>query len=221
MFCRLEIIPYLCSTNMKQKEPAERRTAFVVVFTFIVMVAELGVGLLSHSMALTADGVHMGSHVLVLGLNWGAYVLVGRLRKTGNERYSRDRILSLSAWTSGLFLLLMAAFIIVEAVERLAEPGITIATGQALAVALVGLVANLVCATALHGHTGDLNSRAAYLHILADVLTEVGVIAGLVCAKLWGITFIDTLVALVAAIVVARWAAKLLKATGKALSSAH
>lgn len=93
-----------------------KRTAFVVVFTFIVMVAELGVGLYSHSMALTADGVHMGSHVLVLGLNWGAYVLVRRLQKKGNDHYDGDKILSLSAWTSGIFLLLMAFFIIGEAV---------------------------------------------------------------------------------------------------------
>lgn len=206
---------------MSSKNISEKRTAFVVVFTFLVMVAELSVGLMSHSMALTADGVHMGSHVLVLGLNWAAYVLVRRLEKRGKDRYSGDRILSLSAWTSGIFLLVMAVFIVVEAVERLTEPQYDIATSQALAVAGIGLVANIICATALHGHHQDLNSHAAYLHIVSDVLTEVGAIIGLLCAKLWGINFIDAAVALVAAVIVIRWAIKLLTATGKALVSVN
>ena len=203
--------------EMNQRKMSEKRTAFVVVFTFIVMVAELGVGLYSHSMALTADGVHMGSRVLVLGLNWGAYVLVRRLQKKGNDHYDGDKILSLSAWTSGIFLLLMAFFIIGEAVERLRGPHVDIATGQALAVAAVGLVANGICASALHHHHADLNSHAAYLHILSDLLTELGVIIGLVCAMLWDITFIDAAVALIAACVVIRWAWKLLHQTAVAL----
>lgn len=196
----------------------ERRTAFVVLFTFIVMLAELTVGILSHSMALTADGVHMGSHVLVLGLNWGAYILVKHLQKKGNERYDSNKILSLSAWTSGIFLLLMAVFIIIESAERISgQHHHDIATTQAMVVACIGLVANTICATALHGHHQDLNSHAAYLHIISDVLTEIGVIIGLVCAKLWNVTFIDTIVAFIAAIVVTRWAVNLLKATGKSL----
>lgn len=202
---------------MEQRNISERRTAFVVVFTLIVMIAELSIGWLAHSMALTADGVHSGSHVLVLGLNWGAYVLVRRLKRKGNDRYDSDRILSLSAWTSGVFLLIMAVFIVVEAVERLAAPEYDIATGQAMIVACVGLVANLVCASALHGHDADLNSHAAYLHILSDVLTEIGVIVGLICAELWNITYIDAVVALVAAAIVIRWAFKLLHETGKVL----
>lgn len=195
----------------------ERRTAFVVIFTFIVMVAELTVGLLSHSMALTADGVHMGSHVLVLGLNWAAYVVVRRLQKKGNSTYDSNRILSLSAWTSGIFLLLMAVFIIVEAIERLTAPHVEISTSQALIVAGIGLIANIICASALHTHHSDLNSHAAYLHIVSDVLTEVGVIIGLICAKLWSITFIDAAVALIAAAIVIRWAVKLLKTTATSL----
>lgn len=201
------------------KATAERRTAFVVVFTFVVMLAELSVGTLSHSMALTADGVHMGAHVVVLGINWAAYVLVRHLQRKDNRRYDRGRILNLSAWTSGIFLLLMALFIIVETAERLFHPAAEIATAQALAVAAVGLVANLVCAWALHGHHQDLNSRAAYLHILSDVLTEVGAIVGIVCAWLWQVTFVDSAVALIAAVVVVRWAVRLLAATGKALAA--
>ena len=198
----------------------ERRTAFVVLFTFLVMLAELTVGMISRSMALTADGVHMGSHVLVLGLNWGAYILVKRLKRNGNEHYDSDKILSLSAWTSGIFLLLMAVFIIVESIERISgQHHHDIATGQAMIVACIGLVANIICATALHGHHQDLNNHAAYLHIVSDVLTELGVIIGLVCAKVWNITFIDTIVAFIAAIVVLRWAVNLLRTTGRSLIS--
>ncbi len=203
--------------NANQININERRTAFVVVFTLIVMLAELTVGMLSHSMALTADGVHMGSHVLVLGLNWGAYILVRRLQKKGNERYDGDKILSLSAWTSGIFLLLMAVFIIIESAERVSGQHHDIATTQAMVVAVIGLVANLICASALHGHHQDLNSHAAYLHIVSDVLTEIGVIIGLLCAKLWNVTFIDTIVAFIAALIVIRWAINLLKTTGKSL----
>lgn len=116
------------SIEMGKENTSEKRTAFVVVFTFCVMIAELTVGLLSHSMALTADGVHMGSHVVVLGMNWGAYVLVRRLRRRGGDKYDGDRILSLSAWTSGIFLLLMAVFIVVEAGERLLSPDVSIST---------------------------------------------------------------------------------------------
>lgn len=204
---------------MTKDNKSEQRTAFVVIFTFFVMIAELTVGVLSKSMALTADGVHMGSHVLVLGLNWAAFVIVRRLEKQGNDKYDSDRILALSAWTSGMFLLIMAVFIIVEAAERLSNGNVEISTGQALVVACIGLVANIICASALHGHHKDLNSHAAYLHIVADVITDFGVILGLVCAWLWNITFIDGLVAIIAAIIVVRWAVKLLSKTGKILVS--
>ena len=105
-------------SNKIERTSQEKRTAFVVVFTFVMMLAEVVVGLLSHSMALFADGVHMGSHVLVVGLNWAAYVLVRRLESKGTTQYDSDKILNLSAFTSGIFLILMAIFIIVEAVER-------------------------------------------------------------------------------------------------------
>lgn len=205
------------TTKIGQPNISERRTAFVVVFTFFVMIAELTVGILSHSMALTADGVHMGSHVLVLGLNWAAYILVRRLERRKSDQYNSQRILSLSAWTSGIFLLVMAIFIVVEAIERLTGPHVEISSMQAFIVAGIGLVANIICASALHGHHDDLNSHAAYLHIVSDVLTEIGVIIGLICATLWNITYIDTVVALIAAVIVIRWAINLLRTTAIAL----
>lgn len=207
-------------SNKIERTSQEKRTAFVVVFTFVMMLAEVVVGLLSQSMALFADGVHMGSHVLVIGLNWAAYVLVRRLESKGTTQYDSDKILSLSAFTSGIFLILMAVFIIVEAIERLTSNEGILNYGFALGTAIVGLIANTISASVLHGHHGttDYNSHAAYLHVLSDALTEIGAIIGLLCAMFWNITWIDSLVAVVSAIVVLRWAKRLLWDTGRALT---
>lgn len=207
-------------SNKIERTSQEKRTAFVVVFTFVMMLAEVVVGLLSHSMALFADGIHMGSHVLVIGLNWAAYVLVRRLESKGTTQYDSDKILNLSAFTSGIFLILMAVFIIVEAIERLTSNEGFLNYGFALGTAIVGLIANTISASVLHGHHGttDYNSHAAYLHVLSDALTEIGAIIGLLCAMFWNITWIDSLVAVVSAIVVLRWAKRLLWDTGRALT---
>ena len=207
-------------SNKIERTSQEKRTAFVVVFTFVMMLVEVVVGLLSHSMALFADGVHMGSHVLVIGLNWAAYVLVRRLESKGTTQYDSDKILNLSAFTSGIFLILMAVFIIVEAIERLTSNEGILNYGFALGTAIVGLIANTISASVLHGHHGttDYNSHAAYLHVLSDALTEIGAIIGLLCAMFWNITWIDSLVAVVSAIVVLRWAKRLLWDTGRALT---
>ena len=207
-------------SNKIERTSQEKRTAFVVVFTFVMMLAEVVVGLLSHSMALFADGVHMGSHVLVIGLNWAAYVLVRRLENKGTTQYDSDKILNLSAFTSGIFLILMAIFIIVEAIERLSSHVGILNYEFALGTAIVGLIANTISASVLHGHHGttDYNSHAAYLHVLSDALTEIGAIIGLLCAMFWNITWIDSLVAVVSAIVVLRWAKRLLWDTGRALT---
>ena len=207
-------------SNKIERTSQEKRTAFVVVFTFVMMLAEVVVGLLSHSMALFADGVHMGSHVLVIGLNWAAYVLVRRLESKGTTQYDSDKILSLSAFTSGIFLILMAIFIIVEAVERFSSHVGILNYRFALGTAIVGLIANTISASVLHGHHGttDYNSHAAYLHVLSDALTEIGAIIGLLCAMFWNISWIDSLVAVVSAIVVLRWAKRLLWDTGRALT---
>lgn len=207
-------------SNKIERTSQEKRTAFVVVFTFVMMLAEVVVGLLSHSMALFADGIHMGSHVLVIGLNWAAYVLVRRLESKGTTQYDSDKILNLSAFTSGIFLILMAVFIIVEAIERLTSNEGILNYGFALGTAIVGLIANTISASVLHGHHGttDYNSHAAYLHVLSDALTEIGAIIGLLCAMFWNITWIDSLVAVVSTIVVLRWAKRLLWDTGRALT---
>lgn len=208
--------------NVRQnRRKDERKTAFFVLFSAATMVLEIFFGLFSKSMALLADGIHMGSHVLAIGLSWGAYVLVRRLEKKHADNVSSDKVLSLSAYTSGVLLLIFALFIIIEAAERFFTPDVEIRYTEAMIVAAVGMVVNVICAFVLHDKHGhdDYNRHSAYLHVLADALTSLGAIFGLVCAMIWDIIWIDTLVALICSIVIIRWAKNLLVDTGKALTS--
>lgn len=208
--------------NVKSgKSQSERKTAFVVLFSAATMVLEIIFGLFSKSMALLADGIHMGSHVLAIGLSWGAYVLVRRLERKHTENVDKDKVLSLSAYTSGVLLLVFALFIIVEAVERFFTPAVEIRYAEAMVVAAIGMVVNIICAIVLHDkhEHEDYNRHSAYLHVLADALTSLGAIFGLVCAMIWDVIWIDTLVALVCSLVIIRWAKNLLFDTGKALTS--
>ena len=208
--------------NVRQnRRKDERKTAFVVLFSAATMVLEIFFGLFSKSMALLADGIHMGSHVLAIGLSWGAYVLVRRLEKKHADNVSSDKVLSLSAYTSGVLLLIFALFIIIEAAERFFTPDVEIRYTEAMIVAAVGMVVNVICAFVLHDKHGhdDYNRHSAYLHVLADALTSLGAIFGLVCAMIWDIIWIDTFVALICSIVIIRWAKNLLVDTGKALTS--
>ncbi|WP_456103376.1 cation diffusion facilitator family transporter [Prevotella sp.] len=207
------------SNNINQSSQ-EKRTAFVVIFAFCVMLAEIIVGLSSRSMALFADGVHMGSHVLVIGLNWAAYILVRYLKSKGINNYNTEKILNLAAFTSGILLVFTAIFIVVEAIERFSTYGEIINYEFALTTAAIGLIANIISASVLHGYNGtiDYNSHAAYLHVLSDALTEMGAIIGILCAMFWNITWIDSAVAIVSAVVVLRWAKRLLWDTGRSLT---
>ncbi len=206
------------ATAGTDKSRSEKKTAFVVLFSAMTMVLEIAFGLFSKSMALLADGIHMGSHVLAIGLSWGAYVLVRRLERRQAKDVDKGKVLSLSAYTSGVLLLIFALFIIVEAVERFFTPVVEIRYAEAM---VVGMVVNIICAIVLHDSHGheDYNRHSAYLHVLADALTSLGAIFGLVCAMIWDIIWIDTLVALICSLVIIRWAKNLLLDTGRTLTS--
>ena len=203
------------------KSQNEKKTAFVVLFSAATMVLEIIFGLFSKSMALLADGIHMGSHVLAIGLSWGAYILVRHLEKKDTHQVDTEKVLSLSAYTSGILLLVFALFILVEAAERFFSPAVEIRYTEAMIVAAIGMVVNIICAFVLHDAHGhqDYNRHSAYLHVLADALTSLGAIFGLICAMIWYIIWIDTLVAVVCSLVIIRWAKNLLFDTGKALTS--
>lgn len=201
---------------MNVKSKREKKIAFVVVFSSVAMLFEIAVGIFSNSMALLADGIHMGSHVMAIGISWGAYILARRLRDRNDFRIDNDKLLSLAAYTSGILLLVFAVFIIVEAMERFFADTITIRYGEAMIVAAVGMIVNIICAAVLHERDshGDYNSRSAYLHVIADALTSIGAIIGLWCAMFWNIIWIDAVVALACSVVIIRWAWKLIYDTG-------
>lgn len=196
----------------------ENKTLWVVLLTAVTMVVEIFFGLSTKSMALLADGIHMGSHVFAIGLSWVAYILVRKLSKKGSFKGNTGKILSLSGYSSGLMLLVFAVFILVEAVERFFNP-VEIVYKDAIMVACIGLVVNIVSALLLHhdhAHS-DHNIRAAYLHVLADALTSFSAILGLAAGMIWGIPFIDTIAASISSLVIIRWSVGLLKDSGKTL----
>ncbi len=182
------------------------------------MVVEIIYGITTNSMALLADGIHMGSHVLAIGLSWLAYVIVRRVSKKDSFTGNSDKILSLSGYSSGLMLLIFAVVIMVEALERFFNP-VDIEYREAILVAIIGLVVNIASAFLLHHSHEDTdhNIRAAYLHVIADALTSLSAILGLTAAMIWDIPFIDTIAAIISSLVIIRWAIGLLKASGKSL----
>lgn len=202
----------------EHKQKYENKTLWVVLLTAITMVVEIIFGMTTKSMALLADGIHMGSHVLAIGLSWLAYIIVRKVSKNEKFTGNSDKILSLSGFSSGLMLLIFAIVIMGEAVERFFNP-VNIVYKEAILVAIIGLVVNVASVFLLrHDHEhSDNNIRAAYLHVIADALTSVSAILGLTAAMIWNIPFIDTIAAIISSFVIVKWSIGLLKDSGKVL----
>jgi cation diffusion facilitator family transporter len=196
----------------------EHKTKWVVLLTAVTMVVEIFFGISTYSMALLADGIHMGSHVLAIGLSWLAYVFVRRVSVKGNFSGNPDKILSLSGYSSGMMLLIFAFVILFQAIQRLYHPA-PINYQDAILVAIIGLAVNIASAFLLHHdhEHSDHNIRAAYLHVIADALTSVTAIVGLTGAMLYDIVWLDALGAIISSFVIIRWSVGLLKDSGKVL----
>lgn len=190
----------------------------MVILTAVTMVVEIIAGLLTGSMALLADGIHMGSHVLAIGLSWAAYVLVKKLSADPSFTGNKDKVLTLSGFTSGLILLIFAGMIIAGAVGRFINPRV-IEYREAIMIAVIGLGVNILSAFLLqHDHEeSDHNIRAAYLHVIADAFTSLAAIIGLVTAMIWGVAYIDSIAALISSFVIIKWSLGLLKVSGSDL----
>lgn len=223
------------SHNFDEGNPlAERNTRFAVILTAIMMVAEILGGWVYNSMALLADGWHMGTHALALGLSLMAYVAARRYAQDERFAFGTWKIEVLGGYTSAIFLVGVAALMLYHSVERLIAP-LEIHYDQAIAIALIGLVVNLVCAWLLkdnHSHEHhhhdhhqehhhDFNLRAAYFHVLADAATSVLAIIALICGKLWGAAWLDPVMGIVGAVLVSVWAYGLLCDTGRILLDAQ
>jgi cation diffusion facilitator family transporter len=224
------------------KRAVERRTLIVVVITTVMMIAEVVFGWLSNSMALFADGWHMGTHAFALGISLLAYVLARRYARDPRFAFGAWRIEILGAYTSAIVLGMIALLMALTSVERLVNPR-AIAYDQALIVAILGLVVNATCAVILdarshsdehdhhhgehvHAHNHkehvDFNLKSAYLHVVADAVTSVLAIAALLGAKYLGWNWLDPAMGIVGAALILRWAISLSKDTsGILLEVAH
>ncbi|MDD2827993.1 MAG: CDF family Co(II)/Ni(II) efflux transporter DmeF [Sulfuricurvum sp.] len=211
---------------------AERKTRLAVMLTAAMMVAEIVGGYYYGSMALLADGWHMSTHALALGLSVGAYVLARRYAQDGRFAFGTWKIEVLAGYTSALFLVAVALLMFYQSMQRLIEP-IVIHYNEAIIVAAIGLGVNLITAWLLgddhhhdHGHhhdhhDHDLNLRSAYLHVLADAATSVLAIIALIAGMLWGASWLDPVMGIVGGVLVSVWAVGLLRDTGRVLLDAH
>ena len=224
----------------------ERRTWIVVAITALTMVAEIIAGWLTGSMALLADGWHMATHVVALSIAGMAYVLARRLASDERFAFGTWKIEVLGAFSSALLLGVVAAAMVWESVHRLVTPE-PIQFLPALWVAIVGLGVNLASAWVLHGgpaqghdhgghgrshdhghdpdHHGhdhkqahpDLNLRSAYVHVVTDAITSVLAIVAL-AAGLWaGWAWLDPVMGIVGAGVIAWWARGLVSDSARVL----
>jgi cation diffusion facilitator family transporter len=211
---------------------AETRARLAAILTAVFMVVEIVCGIAYGSMALLADGVHMATHVGALGLAAGAYWLARR--HAGNARFTfgSGKFGDLAAFASAIVLGLTALAVAGESVQRLITPG-DVRYGDALLIAIIGLLVNLVTAVILkdshhghshdgsgHGHGHDNNMRAAYLHVLADAATSVLAIVALAAGYYFGLAMLDPISGLVGALVIGAWSYGLIRDSAMVLLDA-
>ena len=220
----------------------ERGTRLVMWITLVTMVVEIAAGWWFNSMALLADGWHMSSHALAIGLSAFAYAAARRYARDPRFAFGTWKIEILAGFASAMFLLGVALLMIFGSVERLfvTQP---IAYKEAIAIAVLGLVVNLVCALVLgqahdhghdhghahdhghshadpghdHHHQHDLNLRSAYIHVVADAATSVLAIVALLGGWFYGWSWLDPAMGLVGALLVAVWAKNLIAQTARVL----
>ncbi len=227
----------------------EMRTRWVIGLTAAMMTAEIAAGAIFGSMALTADGWHMATHAAALSISALAYGYARRHARDPRFAFGTGKLGDLAGFASAIILALVALLIAWESVVRLGAP-VPIRFNEAITVAAIGLAVNLVSAWLLHGggghgdhhgharhdhdhrdprhhhnqhhhhHQRDHNLRSAYLHVLADALTSVLAIVGLLAGRVFGWDWMDPLMGLVGAAVIARWSWGLLRDSGLVLLDA-
>lgn len=195
----------------------ERQTRRVVYLTAAMMLVEIGFGYITNSMALLADGWHMASHVFAIGLTWIAYIISRKYAESEEFSFAQKKLLALSGFTSAVVLQIVAVLMAYESVVRLFNP-LPIRFGEAIFVAVIGLLVNAVCAFFLHdNHDHDHNIRSAYWHVLADGLTSITAIAALVVGMFYNIFTLDSVSGIISSIIISKWAIDLISGSGKEL----
>ena len=224
----------------------ERRVSYVIVLTGVMMVVEIAAGLATNSIALLADGIHMGTHLAALSITIFTYWYARRHANDDRFTFGTGKVSTLGGFASAIFLAAVALLMAVESAARFFDP-LEISFDEAITVACVGLVVNLLSAVLLRGHHHhhghghghgehhhhehgehhhheheadigtDHNLRGAYLHVLADALTSLTAIIALSAGKLYGYVWMDPAMGVLGSLVVARWAYLLIKETAYVL----
>jgi cation diffusion facilitator family transporter len=217
----------------------ERRSWMVIAICGAMMVAEIGGGILFGSMALIADGLHMSTHAGALFIGALAYTYARRLAHDARFTFGTGKLGDLAAFTSAIALAMIALLIGYESVNRLIHP-VHIAFNQAIPIAVLGLGVNLGTAWLLkddhghehahdadhdgharhdhhHHHARDHNLRAAYVHVMADAFVSMLAIVGLVAGRQLGWVWMDAVMGIIGALVIASWSWGLVKAAGAVL----
>jgi cation diffusion facilitator family transporter len=224
-----------------------RRTLWVVLLTAGMMVVEIVAGVLFNSMALLADGFHMATHAGALGVAAIAYAYAKKHANSRRYSFGTGKVGDLAGFASAMALGLVALGIAVESAQRLLSPQ-SVAFGEATVIAVVGLLVNLASAWLLgadhhhghghghdhghhhghhdhsHGHDHhhhDNNLRSAYVHVLADALTSVLAIVALIGGRYLGWVWLDPVMGLIGATVIAVWSWSLIRDTASVLLDAH
>jgi cation diffusion facilitator family transporter len=196
------------------------------------MLAEITGGCFSGSMALLADGFHLGTHVGALGISAFAYSYARRHARDPRYTFGTGKVSDLAGFASALILGMISLYILFESVTRLLAP-VPILYGEAIALAMLGLVVNVASVFILntakaghhhdhddhhpvdhhHAHHHDHNFRSAYLHVMADAVTALLAIVALLCGWKLGWAFMDPLVGMIGAGVILSWTFSLLRNT--------
>lgn len=219
------------SFGQEKRRKGETRTLIVTGVTACMMVVEVSAGLAFGSMALLADGLHMASHAGALGIAALGYYFTRRHAHDSRFNFGTGKLNSLAAFASAVILVVVAAMMSWESVARIVHPG-PIDYAKALPIAVAGLGVNLISLLILgvkhdhdhadetelehHGHH-DHNLLAAYLHVLADAATSVLAIGALIAGKRYGAAWLDPVIGLLGAALVAKWAAGLIRVSGGVL----
>jgi len=205
---------------------AEKITTRVMGLTAVMMGVEIAAGVWFGSMALLADGWHMGTHVAAFGIAIFAYRYARTHADSSRFTFGTGKVSALGGFASAVALVVIALVMALESIMRMIEPR-EIRFDEAIGVAVVGLIVNLVCGRMLHGHAEqgdahdhesghvhhDHNARAAYMHVLADALTSVFAIVALLAGKYFAWVWMDAVMGLAGAAVITRWSYGLVRDT--------
>lgn len=213
----------------------ERRTFYVLLLTVTAMFAEIIAGTVFGSMALLADGWHMGTHAAAFCITLFTYRYAKRHQHDLRFSYGTGKVSVLGGFSSAIALGIVALMMLGESIARLFNPE-TIQFNEAILVAILGLAVNLISMLLLQGdhhhdhshghhhhdhhHGSDHNLKAAYMHVLADTLTSVLAIVALFVGKYLGWNWLDAIMGMVGALVITKWAIGLLKQTSPTLLDA-